>query len=147
MKNFLGSRMSRCKGSEVRKGLMFFSEKLKRSQVVKRLWTCLRWGWSSRQGHTRHIWKPLKGSPEEDRHRIRPPRLLLESGLQGASKELETSQETIWVALMTYAQWLWWWEKSGYIWDTSWRYCWLDLVTRCGEMTRLILEFLAWTAV
>lgn len=41
-----------------RKGLNVFSKKLKRGQVVKRLWTCLRWGWSSRQGLTSHIWKP-----------------------------------------------------------------------------------------
>lgn len=102
-----GEQVQRLRGS---KGLNVFSEELKKSHVAKRLWTCLRWGWSSRQRLISHVWKPQEGS-EQGRHRIRPLWLLLENGLEGGRTELETSQEATRVVLVTGGQWLWWWRK------------------------------------
>lgn len=115
VKHFLGNGMSRCKASEVGKGLMSFLRNWKEAKWLK---GCeLAWDEAGAAGRGlpatyERLWRVLS---RQDRHRIRPPWLLLENGLEGAS------QETIWVVLVTYGQWLWWWEKSGYIWDASWR--------------------------
>lgn len=95
MKNILGSCISTYKGSEVGKCLMPFSEELKEGRAAKKLWTCLRWGWKSRQGLTvyRSLWKVLSRKGTGLDH----------FALGGARTELETSWEATRVVLVTKA--------------------------------------------